>query len=549
MSKLLLRVDGSCMPNPGEMAIGIVIYRDGMLIKQISETAGHGTNNIAEYMAVIRGLEEIKDLEAEMIEFYCDSQLVVKQLNGVFKVKDKKMLKFHQKIQTLLKEIGVPTFFIWNRREENHLADHLAKNKLIKGEHNKRVLASKELAVFKDGQKFIVESTKGKKSYLVDLEIPECDCYDFIHHCKKWNIECKHIVAARNYILDHKNINPIFWNQKIKVLILSKMFPKRDWQRILGEKIGKESKFFELLFSEKSQVDRKKQIAMADVIVGGNLDQEDLKIAKKLKLFQLTSAGVDKQDLQIFKSYPEIAICNSHENRQAVAEHALCLLLALAKNLISNDYELRRGHWHGQFSGEPSLELGGKSIGIIGLGAIGLSIAEKVKALGMKIFAIKKVLEGSDEIKEKYGISFIGTTKEMGQVITMSDFIVVTLPLTRETENMFNENVLKRMKGKYLINIGRGKVIDEKALYDALKNNLLAGAAIDTWYQYPHQENQILFPSQYPFHELENIIISPHNAGYSDRAIEKSIEIVYQNLIRLANGERLMNRINPDKGY
>jgi ribonuclease HI len=99
MSKLLVRVDGSCIPNPGKMAVGVVIYKDGSLIKKVNEIVGKGTNNIAEYNAVIRGLEEVTDIPAEKIEFYCDSQLVVKQLNKQFKVKNKKIAGLYQRIQ------------------------------------------------------------------------------------------------------------------------------------------------------------------------------------------------------------------------------------------------------------------------------------------------------------------------------------------------------------------------------------------------------------------------------------------------------------------
>ncbi|MBP9014941.1 MAG: ribonuclease HI family protein, partial [Candidatus Atribacteria bacterium] len=115
MTKILVRADGSCIPNPGNMAIGVVIYRDGELWKKINEIMGTGTNNIAEYQAVIRGLEEIKNLPADLVEFYCDSQLIVKQLNGQFKVKNKQLIPLYQRIQELLEEIKAPVFFIWNR--------------------------------------------------------------------------------------------------------------------------------------------------------------------------------------------------------------------------------------------------------------------------------------------------------------------------------------------------------------------------------------------------------------------------------------------------
>jgi len=87
-----MKVDGACYPNPGNMAIGIVIYKDGELFKKISEAIGYGTNNIAEYKALIRGLEEVKKIEPDRIDVYCDSQLVVKQLNKIYKVRDRKII-------------------------------------------------------------------------------------------------------------------------------------------------------------------------------------------------------------------------------------------------------------------------------------------------------------------------------------------------------------------------------------------------------------------------------------------------------------------------
>jgi phosphoglycerate dehydrogenase-like enzyme len=114
---------------------------------------------------------------------------------------------------------------------------------------------------------------------------------------------------------------------------------------------------------------------------------------------------------------------------------------------------------------------------------------------------------------------------------------------------MIDEKMLKLMAGKYLINVARGRVVDEKALYDHLKKGNLAGAAIDTWYQYPDQENPERLPSQYAFHELPNVILSPHNAGYSDKALEENIYRVYQNIARIFHGQEPEDKINLEEGY
>ncbi len=549
MSKLLVRVDGSCIPNPGRMAIGIVIYRDGEMLKKINEIIGHGTNNIAEYHAVIRGLEEVKNIPAESVEFYCDSQLVVKQLNQQFKIKNKKILSLHERIRRLLSEIQVPVFFIWNRREENQLADQLARKLLIQEEQNKRAIASRDLSVSREGDLFLVKSQTSKKTYQVNLEIPECNCYDFENHCRKWNLECKHIVAARHYQMNREKQIASREDKTLQVLILSKMVSQKRWRELLEELNHEECLPIEILFPEKEKARLEGQITCADVIVGGELSEADLLMAKNLKLFQIPFAGVDKQNLEVFRKFPGIAVCNAHGNSHAVSEHALCLLLALAKDLVNHDQDLRKGRWHGFITQEPTIQLYGRNLGIIGLGSIGLEIAQKAMALGMHIYAVKRSIQEQNDWQKKYGLTFLGTADDLEYVVKNVDFIIIALPLTSKTTHLIDEEVLKMMKGKYLINIGRGKVIDEEAFYEYLKEGYLAGAGIDTWYQYPDKTHPNRYPSQYPFHELTNVILSPHNAGYSDRAIEENIQVVYENIVRVFYGERPENEINLSEGY
>lgn len=546
MSKILLRVDGSCIPNPGNMAIGIVIYRDGQLWKKINEIIGKGTNNIAEYCAVLRGLEEIKDIPADSIEFYCDSQLLVKQLNGQFKVKNSRIIPLYERIQKLIKEIKVPIYFIWNRRENNQLADQLARKILIKEEKNKRATASRDLMVEEKENHFLVYNKKNKKVHRVNLAIPECDCYDFENNCRKWNLECKHIIAVRQYLQEKPLPNN---NKKMKILIFSKMVSESKWLELLEEYNQKDHLPIEIIFPAQESLMLAQQLAKVDVIVGGELGEFELSQAKRLKLFQIPFAGVDKQNLEVFKKYPQVAVCNTHSNSNAVSEHALCLLLALVKNLINNDRDLRQGKWHGFITGEPTIQLHGKNLGIIGLGSVGLEIVKRVKVFGMKIYAIKRVIKEEEELDKKYDLTFLGTSDQLDYVITHSDFIIITLPLTPKTKNMINDRLLNLMKGKYLINVGRGKVIDEKALYYHLKKGTLAGAAIDTWYQYPDRNHPEILPSQYPFHKLSNVILSPHNAGYTDKAIEENILAVYNNIKKIYYGQEPEDRINLIEGY
>ena len=166
----------------------------------------------------------------------------------------------------------------------------------------------------------------------------------------------------------------------------------------------------------------------------------------------------------------------------------------------------------------------------------------------MKVFALKREIEEKD-LKKKNILEFLGEKKDLEKVIKESDFIVVTVPLTRETKGLFGEKELNLMKGKYLINISRGVVIDEEALFKSLKEGNLAGAAIDTWYQYPTSKQKEISPSKYDFHKLDNIVMSPHTAGYTNKALEENIKSVFENIVKIYYGEEPENRINQELEY
>jgi phosphoglycerate dehydrogenase-like enzyme/ribonuclease HI len=549
MSKVLMRVDGSCYPNPGNMAIGIVIYKDGELIKKISEAIGYGTNNIAEYKALIRGLEEIKKINPERADIYCDSQLVVNQLNKKFKVRDKGIILLFNRVEEIRQTIPSKLNFIWERRNNNSIADDLAKRALLEEEAIKREKAAKDLKVERKVDYFLVSGSKSKKSYRIDINIPQCECSDFIKRSRKIKIECKHIMAVRNFLQEEKERSCLEKRAKMKVLVLSKMVKPQIWKENFN-KLNKKAKFnLEFIIPKADEREEiKRYLPEVEVVIGGSFSKEDLDQAKKLKLFQIPFAGVDQLDLSLYKDRKDIFICNVHANRAAVAEHAFALMLALAKNIVTNDRDLRLGRWHGFSSKEPTIQLQGKSLGIIGLGSIGWEIAKIGHLLGMKIFALKREIKEKDLEKKKI-LEFLGANKDLEKVIKESDFIIITVPLTKKTKGLIGKKELKLMQGKYLVNISRGAVIDEEALFKSLEEHYLSGAAIDTWYQYPTNEQKEILPSQYNFHKLKNVVMSPHTAGYSDRALEENIKSVFDNIVRIYYGEEPENQIAPELEY
>ncbi|MEA1940500.1 MAG: NAD(P)-dependent oxidoreductase [Candidatus Caldatribacteriota bacterium] len=492
MSKILMRVDGSCYPNPGNMGIGIVIYKDNEIIKKISEAPGYGTNNIAEYKALLRGLEELKETKAEKIEVYCDSQLVIKQINGKYKVKNKNIIPLFKQVKEVSQKIPGKILFLWDSRDNNKIADGLAKEAVLKEKSDK------------EGD--VARGLKEKKKKSED-------------------------------------------GQKMKILILSKMVKPKVWIKTFTDLNQKAKLNLEFIIPEgESKGDIKKYIPEAEVVIGELFNKENFKRAKKLKLIQIPFAGVDKLDFELYKNRQDIYICNIHANRHAVAEHIFALLLALAKNIVVNDNDLRSGLWHGFSTKETTLQLHGRNLGVIGLGAIGWEIAKIGYALGMKIFATKRQIDEKD-LEKKKKLKFLGENKDLRKVIKKADFIVISVPLTKETRGLIGEKELKLMKGKYLINISRGAVVDEEALYKSLKEHSLAGAAIDTWYQYPDKENKKILPSRYNFHKLGNIVMSPHTAGYTDKALDENIKDVFDNIAKIYYGEEPENQVNPELEY
>ena len=273
--------------------------------------------------------------------------------------------------------------------------------------------------------------------------------------------------------------------------------------------------------------------------------KDQIEKAVKLKFLQVPFAGTDKIDLGIL-GQRGVAVANAHENALSVAEHGMLLLLSLTKNLVNQDRDLRKGVWHGWVAGEPNPEACGKTLGIIGLGRIGCEMARKAKCFGMRVIGTKTHPEkGSEELMKV--VDEIRPADELNSVIGNSEFLFVSVPLERSTMGLIGKRELQMMKGKYLINVSRGEVVDEEALYLALKDGLLKGAGIDAWYVYP-KENIFALPSRYPFHELPNVIMTPHTAGYTVESQLRNWVFSFRNIVKFFRDGSAQNMLSLDPG-
>jgi phosphoglycerate dehydrogenase-like enzyme len=276
--------------------------------------------------------------------------------------------------------------------------------------------------------------------------------------------------------------------------------------------------------------------AAADVIVGvkfsGGLPQP-----QQLQLFHVPGAGYDAVDLD---TIPDSAVvCNCFGHEQAIAEYVMAALLERHVPLADADRQLRQGRWT-YTSGSPDRvhgEIAEKTIGLLGFGHIGKAIAARAKAFEMKVHVANRSPVPISSLVDR---SFV--LNNLGEFWSSADFFVVSVPSNAETVGMVNAESFAAMRASAIIlNVGRGPTIDERALYEALNNRRIAGAVIDTWYSYPSPSHPSILPSKFPFHELPNVVMTPHMSGWTTGTINRRRQTIADNIRRRAAGRPCVN--------
>ncbi|WP_333821628.1 2-hydroxyacid dehydrogenase [Pinisolibacter sp.] len=280
--------------------------------------------------------------------------------------------------------------------------------------------------------------------------------------------------------------------------------------------------------------------AEADVIVGVKFDAS-LPRPERLSLFHVPGAGYDAVDLAALPA--EAAVCNCFGHEQAIAEYVFAALLARHVPLATADADLRRGVWSFQ-SGAPARlhpEMAGKTIGLLGYGHIGKAIARRAKVFDMEVVvANRSSVATGDEIDLAF------TLDRLDAFWSAADFFVVSVPATRETAGMVDAAAFAAMRPHAVIfNVGRGATIDERALYEALREKRIGGAVIDTWWRYPSAAEPAPHPSNLPFHELSNIVMTPHMSGWTEGTVARRRAVIADNVVRRLDGCSLVNVVRP----
>ena len=261
--------------------------------------------------------------------------------------------------------------------------------------------------------------------------------------------------------------------------------------------------------------------------------------APRLRLLQVAGAGYDGVDLAAIPA--GVTLCNVFEHEPGVAEYALLAMLEWCHRLGPADRAMRAGDWtrSSRFGGVPDDELAGKTVVIVGLGRIGRAVARRARAFDMRVLAVNRSAGKTDpNVERVVGLDRLHAT--LGE----ADFVVLACALTPETRGLIGAAALAAMKpGAVLVNPARGPVIDEAALYDALLHRRIGGAAIDTWWDYPPSAAPRDPSTAFPFHRLDNVLLSPHVAGWTTGTVVRRTLEMARNLDRLARGEPLRNPV------
>jgi phosphoglycerate dehydrogenase-like enzyme len=285
-----------------------------------------------------------------------------------------------------------------------------------------------------------------------------------------------------------------------------------------------------------------------EVLVTGRPTAELLAASRALRAVVVPWAGVPKKTRELLLAYPHIALHNLHHNAAATAEMAITLLLAAAKRLIPLDRALRAGDWRPRYADATSLELSGKTALVLGFGAIGRHVARVCLALGMAVIATRR-RAGDGEQKGEFEIH---PPAALRALLPRADVLFVCLPLTPETAGLLGAAELALLPARaILVNVGRGPIVDEEALYAALASGRIAAAGLDVWYSYPEDEaaRESTLPSRFPFHELDSVVLSPHRAGDNVETERERMPALAALLNAAARGEPMPNRVDLAAGY
>ena len=284
------------------------------------------------------------------------------------------------------------------------------------------------------------------------------------------------------------------------------------------------------------------------ILITGRPKTEHLEACPALQALIVPWSGLPEETREFMLNYPDIAVHNLHHNAAPVAELAFTLLLAAAKFIVPLDRSLRANDWTPRYRPNPSVLLKDKTALILGYGAIGRRLARLCRAMDMRVLAVKR-RPGSgfgEPVDEVHSLDALPA------LLPRTHVLLICLPDAPETKGVIGSRELDALPaGALLVNVGRGPVVDEEALYHALRDGHLSGAGLDVWYNYPagESERSNTPPSAYPFQGLDNVVLSPHRGGATKETNFLRMEALALLLNASARGEPIPNQVDVAAGY
>lgn len=277
-----------------------------------------------------------------------------------------------------------------------------------------------------------------------------------------------------------------------------------------------------------------------DIFVGWSLRPEQFALAKKLKWIHATAAGVNQLMYEGVRRSSVVVTNSRGVMTIPMAEHTLGLILALARRIPSAVRHQAQKHWAQQdiWNEQPPTEINGRTLLVVGYGAIGQELGRRARALGMRVVGVKRDPSRGTE----HADAVVGSSR-LREVLGEADFVVLATPVTPETEHAFGQREFETMKeSAHFINVGRGTLVETGALIEALQKKKIAGAAIDVAEQEP-------LPPESPLWSAPNLLITPHLSAASEQLWHRHAALLLDNLNRYFKGQELRNVVDKQRGY
>ncbi|HEX6358814.1 2-hydroxyacid dehydrogenase [Actinophytocola sp.] len=298
------------------------------------------------------------------------------------------------------------------------------------------------------------------------------------------------------------------------------------------------------VFTHRTDTDVEARLPNTDVLIASRVTESMAAAATRLRLLHVPGAGLDR--IAIDALPPHATVCNTFHHGRSIAEHVVMVSLMLARRVLLTDHMLRQGKWVSAAvdpDERPGHTLAGRIVGVVGLGEIGQAVVRALTTLGMRAQAVRRTPTAPDGL----ALDRVADMSGLDDLLSTSDIVVLTVPLTADTHTMIDARRLALMRrDAVLVNVARGPLVDEDALFDALSAGRIGGAALDVWWGHPKDGAGAKGYTR-PFELLDNVVLTPHNSGHTHETFAGRAAEIKANVRRLTGGRPLTNVVRPGR--